>query len=141
MAAAEPTPKQQGDVDFLFTLGEMFTLPYAQLILEQADIDETDPDVIDQLFEVLVSDFSVHTTKLHCKTTATPAIGMLLRIAEKVVSMFAATLSRSSCCNWASLRSSEMSRRRTCWVRRVTSASRSLTRSMMAAADSATTAL
>jgi hypothetical protein len=72
LAAAEPTPKQQGEVDFLFTLGEMLTLPYAQLILEQTVIDETDPDVIDQLFEVLVSDFSVHTTKLHCKTTATP---------------------------------------------------------------------
>lgn len=74
LAAAEPTPQQQGDVDFLFALGEMFTmLPYAQLILEQAIIEETAPDVIDQLFEVLVTDFSGHATMLHCKTTATPA--------------------------------------------------------------------
>jgi alkylation response protein AidB-like acyl-CoA dehydrogenase len=74
LAAAEPTPEQQSDVDFLFVLGEMFTLlPYAQLILEQAVIDETDPDVIDQLFEILVTDFSGHATKLHCKTTAAPA--------------------------------------------------------------------
>lgn len=74
LAAAEPTPEQQGDVDFLFSVGELFTLlPYAQLILEQAAIDKTDPDVIDQLFEVLVTDFSGHATKLHCKSTATAA--------------------------------------------------------------------
>lgn len=74
LAAAEPTSQQQGDVDFLFSLGELFTLlPYAQLILEQAASDGTDPDVIDQLFEVLVTDFSGHATKLHCKTTATAA--------------------------------------------------------------------
>ncbi|MGV0625749.1 acyl-CoA dehydrogenase family protein [Mycolicibacter minnesotensis] len=72
LAAAAPTPEQQSDVDFLFSLGELFTLlPYAQLILEQAAADDTDPDVIDQLFEVLVTDFSGHATRLHCKATAT----------------------------------------------------------------------
>lgn len=74
LAAAEPTSQQQADVDFLFSLGELFTLlPYAQLILEQAAFDGTDPDVLDQLFEVLVTDFSCHATKLHCKASATAA--------------------------------------------------------------------
>lgn len=74
LAVAEPTPEQQADVDFLFSVGELFTLlPYAQLILEQAALGDTDPDVIDQLFEVLVTDFSGHATKLHCKATATAA--------------------------------------------------------------------
>jgi acyl-CoA dehydrogenase len=74
LAAAAPTPEQQRDVDFLFALGELFTLlPYAQLILEQAVIDETDTDILDQLFEVLVTDFSGHAASLHCKTTATAA--------------------------------------------------------------------
>jgi acyl-CoA dehydrogenase len=74
LVAAEPTPELQRDVDFLFALGEMFTLlPYAQLILEQATIDQTDQDVLDQLFEVLVTDFSRHAATLHCKTTATPS--------------------------------------------------------------------
>jgi hypothetical protein len=74
LVAAEPTPAQQRDVDFLFTLGELFSLlPYAQLVLEQATIEGTDPDVLDQLFEVLVTDFSGHATQLHCKTTATQA--------------------------------------------------------------------
>lgn len=74
LAVAEPTPAQQSDVDFLFSVGELFTLlPYAQLILEQAALEDTDPDLIDQLFEVLVTDFSGHATKLHCKATATAA--------------------------------------------------------------------
>jgi len=74
LAAATPTAQQQDDVDFLFAIGELFTLlPYAQLILEQAAIDGTDHDVLDQLFEVLVADFSRHATTLHCKTTATAA--------------------------------------------------------------------
>jgi acyl-CoA dehydrogenase len=74
LAVAAPTPEQQHDVDFLFALGELFTLlPYAQLILEQAVIDETDTDILDQLFEVLVTDFSGHAASLHCKTTATTA--------------------------------------------------------------------
>ncbi|MBN4926848.1 acyl-CoA dehydrogenase [Hoyosella rhizosphaerae] len=74
LVAAKPTAEQQKDVDFLFALGELFTLlPYAQLILEQAEIENTDLDVIDHLFEVFVTDFSSHATKLHCKTTATSA--------------------------------------------------------------------
>ncbi|MCW4353688.1 acyl-CoA dehydrogenase family protein [Hoyosella sp. YIM 151337] len=74
LVAASPTPQQQKDVDFLFSLGELFTLvPYAQLILEQANIENTSEDLLDHLFEVLVTDFSGHAIKLHCKTTATRA--------------------------------------------------------------------
>ncbi|MEZ0049050.1 acyl-CoA dehydrogenase [Mycobacterium sp. MAA66] len=74
LAAATPTAAQQEDIDFLFAIGELFTLvPYAQLVLEQAAIDRTDTDVLDQLFEVLVTDFSRHATTLHCKSTATSA--------------------------------------------------------------------
>ncbi|AEF42838.1 acyl-CoA dehydrogenase family protein [Hoyosella subflava] len=74
LVAASPTPAQQKDVDFLFTLGELFTLvPYAQLILEQAKIENTNGYILDHLFELLVTDFSGHATTLHCKTTATKA--------------------------------------------------------------------
>ncbi|WP_149359435.1 acyl-CoA dehydrogenase [Lolliginicoccus suaedae] len=74
LAAAAPTAEQQKDVDFLFCIGEMFTLlPYAQLILEQASHEGTSVDVLDQLFEILVTDMSRHATTLHCKPTATPA--------------------------------------------------------------------
>lgn len=72
LAAATPTADQQRNVDFLFAIGEMFTLiPYAQLILEQAEIEAIDTDLIDQLFEVLVTDMSTHATKLHCHPDAT----------------------------------------------------------------------
>lgn len=77
LAVATPNAEQQRNVDFLLAVGEMFTLiPYAQLILEQAEIenDGTDSlaDLIDQLFEVLVADMSTNATKLHCHPDATP---------------------------------------------------------------------
>lgn len=72
LAVAAPTADQQRNVDFLFAIGEMFTLiPYAQLILEQAEIETINNDLIDQLFEVLVTDMSTHATKLHCHPDAT----------------------------------------------------------------------
>ncbi|MED5811801.1 acyl-CoA dehydrogenase [Mycolicibacterium sp. 050232] len=72
LAVATPNAEQQRNVDFLFAIGEMFTLiPYAQLILEQAEIEDAGTDLIDQLFEVLVTDMSTHATKLHCHPDAT----------------------------------------------------------------------
>ncbi|WP_043658969.1 acyl-CoA dehydrogenase family protein [Nocardia thailandica] len=74
LAAAPPTAEQQRDVDFLFAVGELFTaVPYAQLILEQAGIEGTDPAVLDQLFDGFVRDFSRHALTLHSKPTATAA--------------------------------------------------------------------
>ncbi|MGA5544130.1 acyl-CoA dehydrogenase [Mycobacterium sp. NPDC051198] len=76
LAVATPNAQQQRNVDFLLAIGEMFTLiPYAQLILEQAEIESGGTgslaDLIDQLFEVLVTDMSTHATKLHCHPDAT----------------------------------------------------------------------
>ncbi|WP_278264493.1 acyl-CoA dehydrogenase family protein [Nocardia sp. AG03] len=74
LAAATPTADQQRDVDFLFALGELFTaVPYAQLILEQAAIEGTDVDVLDQLFDGFVREFSRHALTLHSKPNATRA--------------------------------------------------------------------
>ncbi|MRH91952.1 acyl-CoA dehydrogenase [Nocardia sp. SYP-A9097] len=74
LAAATPTRSQQEDVDFLFGLGELFTMvPYAQLILEQADIAGADTDVLDQLFDIFVRDFSKHAVALSAKPSATKA--------------------------------------------------------------------
>ncbi|APA95272.1 Medium-chain acyl-CoA dehydrogenase [Nocardia seriolae] len=74
LAAATPTAEQQQDVDFLFALGELFTtLPYAQLILEQAEIAGADEAVLDQLFDLFVREFSKHALTLHTKPTATKA--------------------------------------------------------------------
>ncbi|MCF8587203.1 acyl-CoA dehydrogenase family protein [Gordonia liuliyuniae] len=73
LAAAEPTADQRSDVDFLFAIGELFTLiPYAQLVLEQSRIEGADTDVLDHLFDIFVREFSRHAVTLHGKPTATP---------------------------------------------------------------------
>ncbi|WP_405160250.1 acyl-CoA/acyl-ACP dehydrogenase [Nocardia sp. NBC_01499] len=72
LAAAPPTAAQQRDVDFLFALGELFTaLPYAQLILEQAEIEATNPALLDQIFDNFVREFAKNALTLHTKPAAT----------------------------------------------------------------------
>ncbi|MBP2334039.1 acyl-CoA dehydrogenase [Saccharothrix coeruleofusca] len=65
---------QQEDLDFLLTLGQLFTLVvYGQLVLEQAELTEFDRDVLDQVFDVLVRDFSEYAVALHGKSSSTEA--------------------------------------------------------------------
>ena len=74
---ATPTDEQAKDVDFLLAVGELFTLVvYAQLVLENAAIyaDEgVDGDLVDQIFDVLVRDFSRQALDLYVKPSCTPA--------------------------------------------------------------------
>jgi alkylation response protein AidB-like acyl-CoA dehydrogenase len=73
LQTAPPDPGQQQDLDFLLTLGELFTLVvYGQLILEQAALTRLDRDVLDQIFDVFVRDFSAHAVALHGKASSTP---------------------------------------------------------------------
>jgi acyl-CoA dehydrogenase len=73
LTSAPPTEEQQRDLDFLLVLGELFTLVvYGQLILEQAAVVELD-GTLDQIFDVLVRDFSAHAVALHGKTSSTEA--------------------------------------------------------------------
>ena len=74
LETAPPSEGQQQDLDFLLTLAELFSLvPYGQLILEQAEIDGLDADALDQIFEVLVRDFSAYAVELHGKASANEA--------------------------------------------------------------------
>jgi acyl-CoA dehydrogenase len=69
---ARPDEAQTGDIDFLLALGEIFTLVvYAQLFLENAEIYELDSDLIDQVFDVFVRDFSRFAVQLHGKSSTT----------------------------------------------------------------------
>jgi acyl-CoA dehydrogenase len=74
LASAPPADDQQRDLDFLLVLGELFTLVvYGQLILERAALVELAHDTLDQIFDVLVRDFSAYAIALHGKTSSTEA--------------------------------------------------------------------
>ena len=73
LQSAPPSPEQAADLDFMLELGELFTLVvYGRLVLEQAALTGLDRDVIDQIFDVLVRDFSAYATTLHGKASSTP---------------------------------------------------------------------
>jgi len=56
---AGPDKAQDMDPSFSLPLGEMFSIVvYGQLILEQAKFDNVDPDIINQIFDFMVRDFT-----------------------------------------------------------------------------------
>ncbi len=74
LISATPDESQQKDVDFLMALGELFALVvYAQLILENAEIYQSDvgSDLLDQVFDFMVRDFSAHALQLHSRPSST----------------------------------------------------------------------
>ncbi|AXE24454.1 acyl-CoA dehydrogenase [Streptomyces globosus] len=74
VAANAPDEQQSRDLDFLLSVGQLFALVvHAQLILEQARLTGLDESVLDELFSVLVRDFSGHAVELHGKDSATGA--------------------------------------------------------------------
>jgi acyl-CoA dehydrogenase len=87
LATATPDEGQQKDVDYLLALGELFALVvYGQLILENAMIytDEVAVDLVDQIFDCLVRDFSMHALQLYSKPSSTPRqMELCLRMLRK----------------------------------------------------------
>jgi acyl-CoA dehydrogenase len=72
LETAPPAEDQATDLDFLLTLGELFTLVvYGHLILERAAQIDLDTDTIDQIFDVLVRDYSSYAVELHGKPSST----------------------------------------------------------------------
>ncbi|BBZ46278.1 acyl-CoA dehydrogenase family protein [Mycobacterium parmense] len=74
LAGATPDAAQQRDVDFAFAVGQLFaTVPYAQLILEEAGLSGVDPTLVDEIFAVLVRDFNGYAVELSDKPATTDA--------------------------------------------------------------------
>ena len=74
LRAHAPDEDQQQDLDFLLTLGQLFALVvYGQLILEQAELTALDRHLLDEIFAVLVGDFSAFATELYGKAATTEA--------------------------------------------------------------------
>lgn len=70
LVLAGPSPEQVKDIDFLLNLGELFTLvAYGQLILENAL--ELPTDLIEQIFDVFIRDFSKYALQLYSKASST----------------------------------------------------------------------
>lgn len=54
-----PNKDELKNMDYMVNLGHMFTmLPYAQLILEAAELYEIAPEIVNQLFSFFVTDFA-----------------------------------------------------------------------------------
>ncbi|HCA87457.1 MAG TPA: acyl-CoA dehydrogenase [Streptomyces sp.] len=72
ISTAPPGEEQREDLDLLLAVGQLFALVvHGQLILEQARLTGLDTAVLDELFGVLVRDFSAHAVELHGKDSAT----------------------------------------------------------------------
>lgn len=69
---AAPNKDQIKDIDFLLILGELFTLvAYGQLLIEKAAIDQVEDDLLDQIFDFMIRDFSKFALQLYSKTSST----------------------------------------------------------------------
>lgn len=74
LATAAPDADQQSDLDFVLVVGHLFSLVvYGQLILEQAELTGLEHDLVDQIFDVQVRDFSAYAVALHGKPSSTEA--------------------------------------------------------------------
>jgi acyl-CoA dehydrogenase len=74
LATAAPDADQMRDLDFLLVVGHLFTLVvYGQLILEQVGLIAVDADLVDQIFNIQIRDFSHYAVALHGKPSSTPA--------------------------------------------------------------------
>ena len=74
LLTAAPDADQQRDLDFVLVVGHLFTLVvYGQLILEQAELTGLDPDLLDQIFDFQIRDFSSYAVALHGKPSSTVA--------------------------------------------------------------------
>jgi acyl-CoA dehydrogenase len=76
LASATPDATQQKDIDFAFGVGQIFALvPYAQLILEEAELtgllSGSAEALIDEIFSLLVRDFNSYAVELNDKAATT----------------------------------------------------------------------
>ena len=63
---ATPDKDQAKNMDFLLNLGELFTLvAYGQLILEKYKMKDLDEDLLEQIFDFMVRDFSKFALTLY----------------------------------------------------------------------------
>ena len=87
LLAATPNKEQAKDIDFLLNLGELFTLVvYGQLLIEKAHIEIVENDIMDQIFDFMIRDFSKFALQLYSKTGSTEQqMALCLKMIRKPV--------------------------------------------------------
>ncbi|MFW5770731.1 MAG: acyl-CoA dehydrogenase [Spirochaetota bacterium] len=66
LTKATPDETQQGNIDYMLKVGELFTLiPYSQLICENKKIYGIEDEIMEEIFKFIVSDFSAYATRLY----------------------------------------------------------------------------
>lgn len=72
LATATPSAEQAKNIDFLLSLGELFTLvAYGQLLLEKYRMDNLADDLVEQIFDFMVRDFSRFALQIYSKPAST----------------------------------------------------------------------
>jgi len=87
LVGATPNDEQRKDIDFLLNLGELFSLvAYGQLIIEKANMEGLDNDLLDQIFDFMVRDFSKFALQIYSKTSSTDAqMAICMKMIKKPV--------------------------------------------------------
>lgn len=68
MVSGEGLAKQMLDFDYLLAVGELFTMvAYGQLIIESAKIEGISDEIMNQLFDLFIRDFSAYAVNLYGK--------------------------------------------------------------------------
>ncbi len=72
LMTAAPDKEQIKDIDFLLNLGELFTLVvYGQLIIEKCRMEQVKNDLLDQIFDFMIRDFSKFALQIYAKPGST----------------------------------------------------------------------
>lgn len=86
---ADTAAGQAKDIDFLLSLGEVFTLvAYGQLLIEYRELHPGDisDDLLEQIFDFMVRDFSKYALQLHSKPSSSARqMELCLRMIRKPV--------------------------------------------------------
>ena len=87
LMTATPSQEQSKNIDFLLSLGELFTLvAYGQLIIEKAEMENIENDLLDQIFDFMIRDFSKYALQIYSKTGSTETqMALCMKMIKKPV--------------------------------------------------------
>ncbi len=85
LSTAPPDAQQAKDIGFLLNIGELFTLVvYGQLLIEKAAMENISNDLLDQIFDFMVRDFSAFALKVYSHPRAnSEQMGLCLQMLKK----------------------------------------------------------